>query len=87
MTTTTISPTPNIIRELRKQLHLTQQEVAERAGVSRYYLGRLERGEVSLTVEGRTCPTCGHKPQGLAPEVGQVLRAMWDHIDTAGGTS
>lgn len=32
------------IRELRNELNLTQQEVAERAGIKRTHLVRIERG-------------------------------------------
>ncbi|QJB56537.1 helix-turn-helix transcriptional regulator [Pseudodesulfovibrio sp. zrk46] len=39
------------IRTLRKQADLTQQELAERAGVSYKYLGQIERGQVNLSVE------------------------------------
>lgn len=39
------------IRTLRKQAELTQQELAEKAGVSYKYLGQVERGQVNLSVE------------------------------------
>ena len=39
------------IRNLRKQADLTQQELAEQAGVSYKYLGQVERGQVNLSVE------------------------------------
>lgn len=39
------------IRTLRKQADLTQQELAEKAGVSYKYLGQVERGQVNLSVE------------------------------------
>ena len=39
------------IRTLRKQAELTQQELAEQAGVSYKYLGQVERGQVNLSVE------------------------------------
>ncbi len=39
------------IRIFRKQAELTQQELAEKAGVSYKYLGQIERGQVNLSVE------------------------------------
>ncbi|MGE4297902.1 MAG: helix-turn-helix domain-containing protein [Desulfovibrionaceae bacterium] len=39
------------IRILRKGSGLSQQALAERAGVSYKYLGEIERGQVSLSVE------------------------------------
>ncbi|MHB8157883.1 MAG: helix-turn-helix domain-containing protein [Desulfocucumaceae bacterium] len=39
------------IRSLRKERHLTQEELAEKADVHPGYIGRLERAEVSTTVE------------------------------------
>lgn len=39
------------IRTLRKRAELTQQELAECAGVSYKYLGQVERGQVNLSVE------------------------------------
>ena len=40
-----------VLRERRKATGLSQQELAEWAGVSRQYVGLLETGEVSLQVE------------------------------------
>lgn len=39
------------IRSLRKASGLSQQALAERAGVSYKYLGEIERGQVNLSVE------------------------------------
>lgn len=41
----------NRIRSLRKQSTLSQQTLAERAGISYKYLGEIERGKVNLSVE------------------------------------
>lgn len=38
------------IAELRKQLYLSQEELAERCGVHRTYIGTIERGEKSPTL-------------------------------------
>ena len=38
------------VRVLRTALHLTQEELAERAGIDRTYVSRLERGQHNVTV-------------------------------------
>ena len=38
------------IAELRKQLNISQEELAERCGVHRTYIGSIERGEKSPTL-------------------------------------
>lgn len=38
------------IAELRKQLNLSQEELAERCGFHRTYIGSIERGEKSPTL-------------------------------------
>lgn len=39
------------IRELRHALGLSQEELAERAGVHRTYVGMIERGEKNITLK------------------------------------
>lgn len=39
------------IRAKRKQLGITQTELAERAGLNRSYLSELERGKTSISLE------------------------------------
>ncbi len=39
------------VREKRKQLRITQKELAEKIGVTRVYFGQIERGETSITLE------------------------------------
>lgn len=39
------------VRDLRRERHLTQQELAQRLGVSQGYLSQLERGDGSFTAE------------------------------------
>ena len=41
----------NRIREERQKLHLTQAQLAEKLNVSTTYIGYVERGERSLTLE------------------------------------
>lgn len=40
-----------LIRSTRKQEHISQEQLALLTGIDRSYLGRIERGEVSVTVE------------------------------------
>ena len=39
------------IREQRKQSDINQENLALAAGIDRSYMGRIERGEVNLTVD------------------------------------
>ena len=38
------------VRTLRKTLGISQEELAERAGVHRTYIGMIERGEKNVTL-------------------------------------
>lgn len=38
------------IRELRQSMNLSQETLAERAGVHRTYVGMIERGEKNITL-------------------------------------
>ena len=38
------------LRAYRQQIGLTQEELAERAGVHKTYIGQVERGEKNLTI-------------------------------------
>lgn len=40
-----------LIRNQRNQQKLTQESLALQCGIDRSYMGRIERGEVNLTVE------------------------------------
>ncbi|MDM1291454.1 helix-turn-helix domain-containing protein [Acinetobacter indicus] len=40
-----------LIRNRRLQLKMTQEALALQCGIDRSYMGRIERGEVNLTVE------------------------------------
>lgn len=38
------------IQELRKQMNISQEELADRAGFHRTYIGMIERGERNITL-------------------------------------
>ena len=40
-----------LIREKRKEKKITQESLSLRCGIDRSYMGRIERGEVNITVE------------------------------------
>lgn len=39
------------VRKERTELHLSQEQLAERAGVHRTYIGMIERAEKNITLE------------------------------------
>lgn len=41
----------HLIRNRRKVLKISQESLALQCGIDRSYLGRIERGEVNITVE------------------------------------
>jgi transcriptional regulator with XRE-family HTH domain len=40
----------NAIRDVRQELGISQEVMADKAGLSRNYIGEIERGEKSITV-------------------------------------
>lgn len=39
------------IRKLRKEMDISQYELALKAGIDRSYMGKIERGEINITLE------------------------------------
>jgi transcriptional regulator with XRE-family HTH domain len=61
------------MRRKRHDQKLTQEELAERAGLSARYLGAVERGDVSasVTVLGRIADALGVEPAKLVKRSGR----------------
>ena len=55
------------LRRKRHEQHMTQEELAERAGLSTRYVGAIERGDVSasVTVLGQIAEALGVEPRDL----------------------
>lgn len=65
----------NRLREIRKRLGLTLNEVAEAAGTTNQQIGMLERGNRKLTVEwmNRLATVLGVEPKDLLPDTGPTM--------------
>jgi len=57
------------LRRKRHDQHMTQEELAERAGLSARYVGAIERGDVSASVT-----VLGQIADALGVEPGELLR-------------
>lgn len=57
------------LRRLRHDRNLTQEELADRAGLSARYVGAIERGTVSASVT-----VLGQVAEALGIEPGELLR-------------
>lgn len=62
------------IRSIRKSAGLSQEEFAYRAGVDRSYVGKIERGEVNITVDKlyRLARVLTCAPHELLPDIREV---------------
>ena len=61
------------LRRKRQDQHMTQEELAERAGLSVRYVGAIERGDVSasVTVLGQIAEALGVEPGDLLRRAGR----------------
>ena len=50
MKSTSLTKLGQNIRRLRKEQHISQEELARRAGIDRTYMGGIERGERNITL-------------------------------------
>jgi transcriptional regulator with XRE-family HTH domain len=59
------------LRKLRKVKGLSQEQLAYSAGIDRSYIGKVERGQVNLTIEKLyiLAVTLGCSPKDLIPEL------------------
>jgi len=65
------------LRRKRHELDMTQEELAERAGLSARYVGAIERGDVSasVTVLGQIAEALGVEPGDLLRRVARSARS------------
>jgi transcriptional regulator with XRE-family HTH domain len=65
------------MRRKRHDLKMTQEELAERAGLSARYVGAIERGDASasVTVLGRIAEALGAEPGDLLRRAGRATKA------------
>ena len=65
------------LRRKRYDLEMTQEELAERAGLSVRYVGAIERGDVSasVTVLGQIAEALGIEPGDLLKRAGRVTKS------------
>ena len=63
------------IREKRNSLNIRQDELALLAEIDRSYMGRIERGEVNLTIEKlyKICFILKCEPNELLPELKIIM--------------
>jgi transcriptional regulator with XRE-family HTH domain len=66
------------LRRLRHAKAITQEELAERAGLSARYIGGIERAKVSasVTVLGRVADALGVEPAELIRRTSQAANRM-----------
>ncbi len=62
------------LRRLRQAQDLTQEELADRAGLSARYIGAVERGDASarITIVGRIAEALGVEPAELIRKTGAI---------------
>lgn len=62
----------DVIRELRKERNLSQEELADKADVHRTYIGMIERGEKNITLENI---------QKLAKALNVSLKSIFEKLE------
>lgn len=60
-----------VVRNLRLELGLSQQQLAERCGLARPYIGIIERGEKAMTIE-----TAVRIAEGLGVKLSVIFSRM-----------
>ena len=65
------------LRRKRHDLDMTQEELADRAGLSARYVGAIERGDVSasVTVLGQIAEALGVEPGDLLKRAGRATKS------------
>jgi transcriptional regulator with XRE-family HTH domain len=63
------------IRKKRKSSGFSQDALAVACGIDRSYMGRIERGEVNITIEKlyRIASELACKPSALLPQISELL--------------
>lgn len=67
-----------VIRSLRTEVGLSQEELAARCGLHRTYIGSIERGEKTITIE---------TAQKLAKAFGISLTQLFSQLESQDGRS
>lgn len=60
------------LRRARKRKHLTQQDIADRTGITRSVIGRYETGDIEISITNffAICDAIGIDPQQIFEETG-----------------
>jgi transcriptional regulator with XRE-family HTH domain len=66
------------IRQIRKENRLTQEDVADKARLNSSYYGRIERGEINVTVDTLTSIA-----QALNVDAAELFKSEISSVDVA----
>lgn len=64
------------IRQLRKESRLTQEDIADKARLNSSYYGRIERGEINVTIE-----TLSAIAQALNVDTTELFKSETSSVD------